>query len=47
MKRPPRQPDIDALFRDGKAIDKALREAVRAAIESHRRAGRSIVVSRR
>jgi hypothetical protein len=38
--------DIDALFRDGRAIDRALKKAVRLALEAHRRAGRSIVVSR-
>jgi hypothetical protein len=47
MKRALRRPDIDALFRAGTPIDKALRAAVRAAIEAHRRAGHPIVVSRR
>ena len=38
--------DIDALFRDGRAIDRALKKAVRQALEAHRRAGSPIIVYR-
>lgn len=44
MTKPARGKDIDALFQDGRAIDRALKKAVREAIEAHRRAGRPIVV---
>ena len=38
--------DIDAAFEDGTLIDEAMREAVRQAIELHRRAGVPMVVWR-
>lgn len=41
-----RRKDIDALFRDGRAIDAALKRAVRDAIVAHARAGVPIVVER-
>jgi hypothetical protein len=43
-RRAKRKPDISALFRDGRAIDAALRRAVRAALLEHKRRGESIVV---
>ena len=48
-KRPSRpraapKPDIDALFRDGRVIDAALRRGVREALLAHKRAGEPIVV---
>lgn len=46
MNRPSRPQDIDALFRTGTAIDKALRKGVRAAMRSHHRARCPIVVYR-
>lgn len=39
-----RKPDIDALFRDGRKIDAALRRGIRAALREHKRRGESIVV---
>jgi hypothetical protein len=43
-RRAKRKPDIDALFRDGLAIDAALRRAYREMVLDHRRTGDSIVV---
>ena len=41
-----RRKDIGALFRDGRAIDAALKKAVRDAIAAHARAGVPVVVER-
>lgn len=44
-KRPAkRKPDISALFREGRAIDAALRRAGREALLAHKRRGESIVI---
>lgn len=43
-RRAARKPDIDALFRDGRAIDAALRRAYREMVLDHRRTGDPIVV---
>jgi hypothetical protein len=43
-RRAERKPDISALFRDGRAIDAALRRAGREALLEHKRRGESIVV---
>jgi len=43
-RRAKRKPDISALFRDGRAIDAALRRAGRDALREHKRRGESIVV---
>jgi len=40
------RPDIEALFRAGAPIDRALRKGVRAAIAAHKRAGQPIAVFR-
>jgi hypothetical protein len=42
----PRRKDIGAIFRDGRAIDRALNKAFHLAIEAHRRAGQPLVVCR-
>ncbi len=42
--RAKRKPDIAALFRDGRAIDAAMRRAVRQALLEHKRRGEPIVV---
>lgn len=47
MAKQDRRKDIDALFRDGRAIDAALKKAVRDAIVAHARAGVPIVVERK
>lgn len=36
--------DIEELFRDGEAIDRALREAVKDALREHKKLGHPIVV---
>jgi len=43
-RRVARKPDIDALFRDGRVIDEAMRRGVRDALREHKRRGESIVV---
>jgi hypothetical protein len=40
------KPDIDAIFADGRIIERAIREAVRQAMVRHKRLGESIAVSR-
>ena len=42
--RATRKPDIAALFRDGRAIDAALRRAALAALLDHKRTGDPVVV---
>lgn len=37
-------PDIEALMRDGRAIDRAINSAIREAVLQHKRAGNSIAV---
>ena len=39
-----RKPSMDELWEDGRAIDRALREAVREALLRHKKLGESIVV---
>jgi len=39
-----REPSMDELWEDGRAIDRALREAVREALLRHKKLGESIVV---
>jgi hypothetical protein len=38
------KPDIGALFRDGRAIEAALRRGVREALRDHKRTGDPIVI---
>ena len=44
--RPPDPPDVDAAFRDGGGIDRALSRAVRDALGRHKKLGNPIVASR-
>jgi hypothetical protein len=43
-RRAARKPDVDALFRDGRVIDEAIRRGVHEALREHKRRGESIVV---
>ena len=40
------KPDIEEAFRDGTAIDRALREAVLEALQMHKRRGNPVAVGR-
>jgi len=46
--KPPgkKRPDIEALFRDGTEIDRALKRGVREALRRHKKLGNSIIVWR-
>lgn len=43
-KKPHKKVDITELFRQGDAIDRAIRKGVRDALERHRRLGEKVVV---
>jgi len=41
-----RKPDVLEAFREGTGIDRALRRAVREALQTHKRLGHSVVVGK-